>query len=184
LVEDASEITSIAKQAANTSSQAYEMTRQALEEQHYEANQINILNHQVDEIGEKLRSVQSLANVALREANEAYQKALTILRQAKGLEVPQVETDVVSERASQIETKAEAIRNEAEQLIQSNMELLQKTQDKRIMLEELLSRANLQQQEVDRQLADMDEFRNRAINAVKSGNNVLKDAQATLETLK
>uniref|UniRef100_A0A0K2SX80 Laminin subunit gamma-1 n=1 Tax=Lepeophtheirus salmonis TaxID=72036 RepID=A0A0K2SX80_LEPSM len=183
LVEDASEITSIARQASNTSSKAYEMTREALEEQHIEANQIDILNHQVDEMGEKLRSVQSLANVALREANEAYQQALIILRQAKGLEIPQVNSEEVSEKASQVEVDAERIRGEAERLIQDNMELLQQTQDKRAMLEELLNRANVQQQEVDRQLADMDEFRNRAINAVKSGNDILKDAQATLETL-
>ncbi|CAB4054802.1 LAMC1 [Lepeophtheirus salmonis] len=153
LVEDASEITSIARQASNTSSKAYEMTREALEEQHIEANQIDILNHQVDEMG------------------------------LKGLEIPQVNSEEVSEKASQVEVDAERIRGEAERLIQDNMELLQQTQDKRAMLEELLNRANVQQQEVDRQLADMDEFRNRAINAVKSGNDILKDAQATLETL-
>jgi len=46
-VEDASEIASIAQQAYNISSDAYEMARQALEQQHYTANQIRVLEVQV-----------------------------------------------------------------------------------------------------------------------------------------
>jgi hypothetical protein len=47
-VEDASEIASIAQQAYNISSEAYEMARQALEQQHYTANQIRVLEVQVE----------------------------------------------------------------------------------------------------------------------------------------
>ena len=50
-------------------------------------------------------------------------------------------------------------------------------------LEDLLGRAENQQQQVDRQLADMDGYNQRALEAVQSGNNVLKDAQDTLRTL-
>ncbi len=42
-VEDASEIASIAQQAYEISSDAYEMARQALEQQHFTANQVSIL---------------------------------------------------------------------------------------------------------------------------------------------
>ncbi len=49
-VEDASEIASIAQQAYNISSEAYEMARQALEQQHYTANQIRVLEVQVETI--------------------------------------------------------------------------------------------------------------------------------------
>ena len=56
-------------------------------------------------------------------------------------------------------------------------------QDKRVELEDLLGRAENQQQQVDRQLADMDGYNQRALEAVQSGNNVLKDAQDTLRTL-
>ena len=57
------------------------------------------------------------------------------------------------------------------------------SQDKRVELEDLLGRAENQQQQVDRQLADMDGYNQRALEAVQSGNNVLKDAQDTLRTL-
>ena len=52
--EDASEISSIARQAYETSTNAYNMAREALEEQHHTANKITVLEVQVGDMGEKL----------------------------------------------------------------------------------------------------------------------------------
>lgn len=82
-VEDASEIASIAQQAYEISSDAYEMARQALEQQHYTANQIRVLEVQVTDMGEKLRTVQSLAGQTLRDSTDAYNQALNIYQQVK-----------------------------------------------------------------------------------------------------
>ena len=82
-VEDASEIASIAQQAYEISSDAYEMARQALEQQHYTANQIRVLEVQVTDMGEKLRTVQSLAGQTLRDSTDAYNQALNNYQQVK-----------------------------------------------------------------------------------------------------
>ena len=82
-MEDASEIASIAQQAYEISSDAYEMARQALEQQHYTANQIRVLEVQVTDMGEKLRTVQSLAGQTLRDSTEAYNQALNIYQQVR-----------------------------------------------------------------------------------------------------
>ena len=63
------------------------------------------------------------------------------------------------------------------------MNLLEETQNRRVQLQDLLDRAEDQQQTLDAQLADMDGHRAKAINAVEDGNSVLQDATRTLETL-
>ena len=68
-------------------------------------------------------------------------------------------------------------------MIDSNVNLLEETQNRRVQLQDLLDRAEDQQQTLDAQLADMDGHRAKAINAVEDGNSVLQDATRTLETL-
>ena len=72
---------------------------------------------------------------------------------------------------------------QANRLIENNMNLLEETQNRRVQLQDLLDRAEDQQQTLDAQLADMDGHRAKAINAVEDGNSVLQDATRTLQTL-
>ncbi len=110
-------------------------------------------------------------------------QALNILQQAKSLQVPSVDHVTVEQQAVKMNNEAKAIQEEARELIALNEELLRDAQDKRAELEDLLRRAERQQQQVDAQLADMDGFKTRAFDAVESGNRVLEDAQDTLRTL-
>lgn len=110
-------------------------------------------------------------------------QALNILQQAKSLEVPTVDHETLEDQAVKVNREAKRIQEEAQRLISENAELLQAAQNKRVELEDLLKRAERQQQLVDSQLADMDGYRERAEDAVETGNNVLKDAQDTLSTL-
>lgn len=134
-------------------------------------------------MGKKLMTVQSLATQTLRDSTDAYNQALNILQQAKSLEVPTVDHATLEDQAVKVNRDARRIQEEAQRLISENEELLLAAQDKRVELEDLLNRAENQQQQVDRQLADMDGYNKRALEAVQSGNNVLKDAQDTLRTL-
>jgi laminin gamma 1 len=182
-VEDASEIESIAKQAYDTSTDAYEMARNAMEQQHATGNQIRVLEVQVHSMGEKLRTVQSLAGQTYRDASEAYNAAINIYQQAQSLEVPTVNEENLENQASKVQREAQRIRDEANRLIETNSQLLQETQDRRAQLEDLLARAEGQQQQLDAQLAEMDQHRAKALNAVSNGNDVLEDATNTLKTL-
>ena len=182
-VEDASEIESIAKQAFKTSTNAYEMARNAMEEQLQTGSEINVLEVQVKNMGEKLRTVQSLAGQTYRDASEAYNAAINIYQQAKSIEVPTVDEENIEKQANRVQEEAKRIKEEAQRLIESNVQLLQETQDKRFELEDLLGRAEIQQQTLDSQMADMDQYRAQALKAVENGNNVLEDATRTLSTL-
>jgi len=125
-----------------------------------------------------------LSSDTLVKATDAYNEALTIKQQVLSLEVPTANSALMETQADQIMTDAERIQKDAELLMSQYQGLLQETMGKRAQLQDLLNRANIQQQEVDGRLADMDKHRAKALEAVEIGNNVLKDAQETLETLK
>ena len=182
-MEDASEIESIAKQALDTATDAYNMAYAAMEQQPTTGNQITVLEQQVQKMGDNLRLVQSLASQTSRDATEAYNTAINIYQQAKIMEVPKINELNIEKQANKVQQEAKRIKEEAERLIQSNVELLQQTQDRRVQLEDLLQTAEDQQQQLDAQIADMDQNRAKALKAVANGNGVLEDAKRTLETL-
>ena len=159
------------------------MARAAMDQQHATGNQIRVLEVQVQSMGEKLRTVQSLAGQTYRDASEAYNSAIGIYQQAKSLQVPSVDEENIEKQANRVQEDAQRIREEAERLIRENEGLLEDTQNRRVQLEDLMGRAETQQQDLDAQLADMDQHRAKALKAVADGNAVLSDAQRTLETL-
>ena len=118
----------------------------------------------------------------------------------------------------QVEAEAKQIAEDSKRLLETNRQLLADMQNRRIQLEDLLNRAESQQQQVldslnlirfnklhtyiifilswiklkylnvigkqvDGQMANMNEFKAKANNAVTTGNAVLQDAERTLKTL-
>ncbi|XP_059094696.1 laminin subunit gamma-1-like isoform X3 [Tigriopus californicus] len=183
-VEDANEISSIARQAYDKSTEAYNLARDALEQQHRTANQITVLEVQIGDMGDKLRTVQSLASQTLRDSTEAYNEALNIYQQANSLEIPEVDNAQLEDQTVKVSKESKRIQDDATRLLYENGQLLTEAQDRRVQLEDLLRRADAQQRQIDEQLAEIDSHRARALDSVKTGNNVLKDAQNTLKTLK
>jgi len=181
--EDASEIESIASEAKKISTDAYTKARNALEEQVDTANQIELLETQLRDLGTKLAEVESEAAETKNAATEAYMKALTIYQTAFNLDVPKVDTSGLADTAQKVSQDAERIKSDAERLITENDELLQNMTNKRQELNDLLHSHMAQQQQIDSQLAEMDDQRSRALKAVELGNTVLLEANRTLTTL-
>jgi len=182
--EDANEITSIAKQAFGLADDAYQQAYSAMQEQVHNANKIDALKYKLSEVESKLVTVEKLSSNILMKATDTYEEALTIYQQVFNLEVPTVDGKSLETAAKVISEDAERIKADARRLIDEYRPLIQDTMDKRVNLQDLLNRASVQQREVDSRLADMDMHRAKALEAVDIGNNVLKDAQDTLETLK
>merc|ERR1712142_749039 len=114
---------------------------------------------------------------------EAYMKALTIYQTAFNLDVPKVDTSGLADTAQKVSQDAERIKSDAERLITENDELLQNMTNKREELNDLLHSHMAQQQQIDSQLAEMDDQRSRALKAVELGDTVLLEANRTLTTL-
>ena len=182
-VEDANEIASIAKQAYDASTEAYNLARQSLEEQHQTANQITVLSVQVGDMDEKLRTVKSLASQTLRDSTAAYNEALIIYQQAVSLAVPKVDYMTVEQQSRKVSKEGNRIRSEAEKMVNTNLQLLTDTAEQRVVLQDLLKNSKAQQQQLESHAEDMKLHRDRAIKAVQLGNNILSDARGTLRTL-
>ena len=182
--EDANEITSIAQQAYGLADDAYQLAYSAMQEQLHNANKIDALKYKLSEVEDKLVTVEKLSSNTLLKATDAYEEALTIYQQVFNLEVPTVNSANLENQAKQISQDARRIKEDAQRLMEEYQPLVRDTMEKRMNLQDLLNRANVQQQEVDSRLKDMDRHRAKAIKAVEIGNNVLKDAQDTLETLR
>jgi len=155
-----------------------------LEEQAETANQIDLLQVQVKDMGTKVTEVTNESQETLKAATDAYMQALTIYQQVFNLQVPKVETSNLDNEASEVTKEAKRIKDEAQRLIKVNDEVLQMTMNKRQELDDLLNSALLQQQQLDSKMADMEVHRKNALKAVELGNSVLEEAQGTLETLK
>jgi len=181
--EDASEIESIASEANTISTDAYKKARDALEEQVETANQIELLETQLKDMGAKLAEVETDSQETKSAATAAYMNALTIYQTAFNLEVPEVDTSGLADQASRVTKDAERIQEDAERLITEHDELLTTAMNKRQELSDLLNSALAQQQQIDSQMAGMDEHRAKALKAVELGNTVLEEAKVTLATL-
>ena len=182
--EDANEITSIAEQAFDMSNDTYHMALSAKQEHVDNANSIDSLKSKLEYVENKLVTVEKLASNTLAKAIDAYDEALTIYRQVFNLDVPGINSASLENQAGQIKEDARRIKEDAEKLMSDYQTVIRDTMDKRVNLQDLLNRANIQQKEVDNRLEEIDRHKQKALEAVEVGNNVLKDAQDTLETLK
>ena len=182
--EDANEITSIAKQAFDMSNNAHQIALSAMKEQLSNANNIDKLKYKLMEVDGKLSTVEKLASNTLAKAENAYYEALTIHRQVLNLEVPSVRSEGLENQAEQIVEDSLRIKEDAERLMDEYQPVVRETMDKRVNLQDLLDRANIQQKEVNNRLEEIEHHKKKALLAVDVGNNVLTDAQNTLETLK
>jgi len=136
------------------------------------------------EVDGKLSTVEKLASNTLAKAENAYYEALTIHRQVLNLEVPSVRSEGLENQAEQIVEDSLRIKEDAERLMDEYQPVVRETMDKRVNLQDLLDRANIQQKEVNNRLEEIEHHKKKALLAVDVGNNVLTDAQNTLETLK
>ena len=181
--ESASEIESIANQANEISTEAYSKARGALNEQVDTANQIELLQSYLRQMGGDLAQVSAEAEETLKQADEQYLKALTIYQGVFNLKVPTVETSEFSEEAGKVSKDAERIKDEARRLMEENEEMFRSTMSQRFELEGVVKTVMQQQQQLQSKLTDMENNKEAANNAVETGNEVLEKARKTLEIL-
>merc|ERR1712130_303626 len=181
---DAHQIEKMSIETFKLSNKANQLARDALEEQVKNANQIHVLQGQLQEMTEKLATVENLSFETLKDANHAYDEAISIYRKAYNLDIPNIDTHTLQNKANGVKKESERIKLDAERLIQENAELLKDTQFNRNELQELLNRAISQQQEVDNRLDDMITHRKKGQEAVDLGSMILNKAKETLETLR
>ena len=183
LEETLSLIESTAQEALNTSTSAYLLARDAVDQQKNTTDEISSLQREMGATEDGLSRTKALAKEALKNAQSAYSEALSLLGDAYSLVVPNVEWQFMKRQATQHTEESRRIKDEAEKLLADHSKLLDDTTEQIMMAEALLSRGEQQQQITDGLLADADAALAKSNEAVNLGDKTLQEAQKTLETL-
>lgn len=183
LDEAATLIESTAQEALNTSSSAYQLAREAVDQQKNTTEQISGLRRELTVTEQTLARTQALAKEALSNAQVAYTEALSLLGDAYNLVVPNVEWQFMKRQATQHSEESRRIKTEAEQLLVENSNMLDDVSDQIISAGDVLNKGVAQRQMADELLADADVALGRSQEAVSLGDKTLQEAQKTLETL-
>nr|CAG4643691.1 EOG090X005Q [Lepidurus arcticus] len=183
LEKTGSEVDITAQEAYNTSSRAYDMAREAIDQQKNSSSELRILTSDSSAIDQSLSLTRNLAQAALENAQSAYNDALNLLGDAFSLSVPAVEWQLMKKAATDAQTEARKLKEEAEDLMASNGELVNAGSVQVTEAGALLARGVEQQQAADELLVDVDAALARADEAVSLGDKTLSEAKKTFETL-
>ena len=176
-------IETTAQEALNTSSSAYQLAREAVDQQRNTTEEIGGLRRELTITEQTLARTQALAKEALTNAQSAYTEALSLLGDAYSLVVPNVEWQFMKRQAAQHSEESRRIKTEADLLMTEHSNMLDEVSDQIIGAGDVLARGVAQQQIADELLADADVALGRSQEAVSLGDNTLQEAQKTLETL-
>nr|KAG5699979.1 hypothetical protein BaRGS_001798 [Batillaria attramentaria] len=181
-MNDAKMIDNVARNALNTSREALRLAEETLKMPETNRAEIERLSREFQDASELYDRTEELAQNALERANEAHEEALNLFREAQD-PLPNIDVASLSDQATQIREEANRIRMRAQQLLQSNQQLLQEVADQRNTSRTMLDEGYGLQRRVDELLADVDSARAVARKAVQSGEQTLREANETLQTL-
>ncbi|XP_074654199.1 laminin subunit gamma-1-like [Tubulanus polymorphus] len=181
---DSESIENVAKEAVNTSNEAYRIAREAMQSPMTSADKL-------EELRKNVTGAESLYNHTLQTAEQAKKKASDTLKdtvdtytKANSLTLPEVDPENLIEESKAIEEEAKQIQTASDKLMEQNEDLLKDVSTQMVDARDLLDKGRLQQQIADELLADADIARATARDAVDLGEKTLKDANQTLKTLR
>ncbi|PSN35327.1 Laminin subunit gamma-1, partial [Blattella germanica] len=173
--KEADDIQLVAAKAANTSSQALDIVKNAITQQQNITDELRGLSQDIENLKEKLEVTGELAKEASQTVGDVHTNALKIYTDIYGLNIPEINIPKLKE--------ARRIKQDAEDLLSDNEGLLEDLRDQIEETKDLLERGHKQQQEVDELLAETDIAFAKADDAVKRGDEILDTARKTYHTL-
>lgn len=181
---DAARYKELALAAINYTNIAYELAKNAEIAQEANAKNIARLKQEIENLVELLNKTKKISAEATNDARKAYDEALALYTLINSLQINKADIPKLLQQAADHLRNAQRLRTEVEEFITRHAQLLDSTQFKLNEMRALLAEAMRQQSITDAQLADIDKTIQLAKDAVKQGDNTLKEAQDTLATLK
>lgn len=181
---DAAKIRELTLSAMNQTTLAYELAKDAALAQEANAKNIARLKQQIEKMVELLAKTKKMSTEATNEARKSYDEALALYTLINSLQLNKADIPKLKQQAADHLRNAQKLMKEVEEFITRHAQLLDSTQFKLNEMKALLAEAIRQQGITDAQLADIDKTIQRAKDAVKQGDKILKEAQDTLATLK
>lgn len=169
--------------AKNKSIEAYEIAKNATDHQKNVSHEIRVLRNEIGNTETKLQQVKKIAEDAHKQASETKNRALELLNEAKNLIVPDVDLEAMRTRAEDNKNEAKRLMNDTIELWDDNEELLKELRQHMLDADDLLEKARYQTDDANVLKNEIEFYKKQAMEAVALGDNTLKDATATYETL-
>jgi coxsackievirus/adenovirus receptor len=181
---DSSTIEEKAKEALNTSNEAYRIAQEAIQKPATVTSEIDIIRRSITDVEKLYTTTKRVADSAQSQAQEAYSDALSVYTQADTIRITTINIDSLQSESNQIKSEAGDIKDEANRLINQHESLMTDVERQTKEATELLDDGTRQQQVTDELLADADAARDVARKAVNKAENTLREARETLRILK
>ncbi|XP_026559056.1 laminin subunit gamma-1 [Pseudonaja textilis] len=179
---EADNIEKIAKEANDTSSQAYKLLLDTLAGENETTNDIGDLNRKYNQAKNIARDLEKQANKVSAEAKEAGEKALQIYANLTTL--PSIDTAGLENEAKNIKEEAQELELLIKDKLRNYEDLREDMREKELEVQNLLEKGKTEQQTADQLLARADAAKALAEEAAKKGSNTLREANEILNNLK
>ncbi|KAG7211484.1 hypothetical protein KM043_010758 [Ampulex compressa] len=178
---EAKKIHLLAEQARNTTVEAYNLAKNAILKYSNITDDIRALENKLETLEDRINEVKNLTSVAATKSTAVSQEALDLL--IYDLTLPSVDIDRLQNEVETVSNEGLRIKEQAQLLLEQNKDLITDMQQKVRISEKLLDKAQDQQAATAEQLAELDGANVKANEAVKRGDQTLKEAQETHKKL-
>jgi len=181
--DQADVIENVLKDALNSSSESYRLTKDAIILQKSNKDAIRAIRKQLNDTSDLLERTRKMSEEAKREAIRAYDDSLAIFTDASQMSIPDLDADKMRQNAIDIMEQAKRIMQEADDLLAQYDNLLNNTKYRIDEASDLLQEAARQQKNAEFLFLEADLALQKAKEAVAAGDATLKEATATRNTL-
>ncbi|XP_078499309.1 laminin subunit gamma-1 [Lissotriton helveticus] len=180
--QEARDIERVAKEANDTSTEAYKLLLKALAAENQTSIEIEELTRKYNQAKNISRDLEKQANKVHAEAEEAGNKALEIYANLTSL--PVVDTKVLENEANKIKKEADDLDQLITRKLKDYDELREDMKGKELEVKNLLEKGKTEQQTADQLLARADAAKALAEEAAKKGKATLQEARDILNNLR
>jgi len=175
------EITS--RDALNTSEEALRIAQGALQQPGQVSIDIIKIRRQVEDASRMYDETKALADNAQKKAQDTYKESLTIYTEISSIHIIITNISSISIEVNRLKDDAARIKEEANRLIDEHRKLISEIHRQTFEANILIQRGTREQQKADELLADADAARDMARKAVEKAENLLREANSTLQIL-
>ncbi|XP_033006958.1 laminin subunit gamma-1-like [Lacerta agilis] len=180
--QEADDIVRVAKEANDTSTQAYKLLLDTLAGENQTMNDIGDLNRKYNQAKDISRDLEKQANKVHADAEEAGNKALQIYANLTSL--PSIDSEELENEANKIKKEARELDQLINRKLKDYEDLREDMKGKELEVQNLLQKGKTEQQTADQLLARADAAKALAEESAKKGSNTLQEANDILSNLK
>ncbi|XP_030761845.1 laminin subunit gamma-1-like isoform X2 [Sitophilus oryzae] len=184
LDEEAESITAKAKDAKNKSIEAYEKVKHVHAIQQNVSTETRKLQADVQSAETKLNRTKDWTENVNEESYEVKNAALALLNDVNNLIVPEIDTEQLKHRSSELKNEAHRLENKTRELFDGTQRLRSSIADKNEWSAELIENAVEQQEEIEDLRNDLELSQSQADKAIDLWNDILERAESNFKLLR